>query len=64
MTMKRINQLAVGAALLFGAAALSSCSEDKNAMIGTWTSSTPESVVVDGSNAATAVTTFEFSEGT
>lgn len=64
MTMKRINQLAVGAALLFGAAALSSCSEDKNAMIGTWTASTPETVVVDGSNAATAVTTFEFGEGT
>ena len=64
MTMKRINQLAVGAALLFGAAAISSCSEDKNAMIGTWTSSTPETVVVDGSNAATAVTTFEFSDGT
>ncbi|MDE5585462.1 MAG: hypothetical protein K2I92_03860 [Muribaculaceae bacterium] len=62
--MKRINQLAVGAALLFGAAAISSCSEDKNAMIGTWSSSTPETVVVEGSNAATAVTTFEFSEGT
>ncbi|MDE7097193.1 MAG: hypothetical protein K2O47_06850 [Muribaculaceae bacterium] len=63
--MKTINQLAVGAALLFGAAALSSCSEEKNAMIGTWTSSTPENVVpaIEGSQAATAVTTFEFSEG-
>ncbi|MDE6017842.1 MAG: hypothetical protein K2G85_03390 [Muribaculaceae bacterium] len=63
--MKTINQLAVGAALLFGAAALSSCSEDKNEMIGTWTSSTPEVVipVIEGTNSATAVTTFEFSEG-
>ena len=63
--MKKSNQLAVGAALLFGAAALSSCSEENNAMIGTWTSSTPENVVpaIEGSQAATAVTTFEFSEG-
>lgn len=64
--MKTINQLAVGAALLFGAAALSSCSEDKNEMIGTWTSSTPEVVVpaIEGTNSATVITTFEFSEGT
>ncbi|MDE5793510.1 MAG: hypothetical protein K2I08_02195 [Muribaculaceae bacterium] len=64
--MKTINQLAVGAALLFGAASLSSCSEDKNEMIGTWTSSTPEVVVpaIEGSTSATAITTFEFSEGT
>ena len=64
--MKTINQLAVGAALLFGAAALSSCSEENNAMIGTWSSSAPETVVpaIEGSTSATAVTTFEFSEGT
>lgn len=65
MTMKTINQFAVGAALLFGAA-ISSCSEDTNKMIGTWTSSTPEVVVpaIEGTTSATAVTTFEFSEGT
>ncbi len=64
--MKKINQFAVGAALLFGATAFSSCSEDNNAMIGTWTSSAPETVVpaIEGSTSATAVTTFEFSEGT
>lgn len=64
--MKTINQLAVGAALLFGAAAISSCSEDTNKMIGTWTSSAPEAVVpaIEGTTSATAVTTFEFSEGT
>ena len=64
--MKKINQFAVGAALLFGAAALSSCSEEKNAMIGSWTSATPETVVpaIEGSSSATAVTTFDFSEGT
>lgn len=64
--MKTINQLAVGAALLFGAAALSSCSEENNAMIGTWTSSAPEVVVpaIEGTTSATTVTTFEFSEGT
>ena len=63
--MKTINQLAVGAALLFGAASLSSCSEENNAMIGTWTSSTPEVVVpaIEGATSATAITTFEFSEG-
>ena len=65
MTMKAINQLAVGAALLFGAAAISSCSEDKNEFLGTWTSSAPETVVpaIEGSTSATAVTTFEFSQG-
>ncbi len=64
--MKTINQLAVGAALLFGAAALSSCSEENNKMIGTWTSSNPEVVVpaIEGTTSATAITTFEFSEGT
>ncbi len=63
--MKTINQLAVGAALLFGAAALSSCSEENNKMIGTWTSSNPEVVVpaIEGTTSATAITTFEFSEG-
>lgn len=64
--MKTINQLAVGAALLFGAAALSSCSEEKNVMIGSWTSAAPEAVIpsIEGSTSATAVTTFDFSEGT
>lgn len=63
--MKTINQLAIGAALLFGAAALSACS-DTNKMIGTWSSSAPEVVVpaIDGTTSATAITTFEFSEGT
>lgn len=63
--MKTINQLAVGAALLFGAAAISSCSEENNKMIGTWTSSAPEAVVsaIEGTTSATAITTFEFSEG-
>lgn len=63
--MKTINQLAVGVALLFGAAAISSCSEENNKMIGTWTSSAPEVVVpaIEGTTSATAITTFEFSEG-
>lgn len=64
--MKTINQLALGAALVCGAAAMTSCSEDNNAMIGTWTSATPEVVVpaIEGASSATAVTTFDFSEGT
>ncbi len=64
--MKTINHFAVGAALPFGAATLSSCPEVNNAMIGTWRSSTPEVVVpaIEGSPSATAITTFEFSEGT
>lgn len=63
--MKTINQLALGAALVCGAAAMTSCSEDNNAMIGTWTSATPEVVVpaIEGASSATAVTTFDFSEG-
>ena len=64
--MKKLNQLALGAALVFGAAAMTSCSEENNAMIGTWTSAAPEVVVpaIEGASSATAVTTFDFSEGT
>ncbi len=64
--MKKINLMAVGAAVLFGGAVLSSCTEDNNKMIGTWSSSAPETVVpaIEGATSATAITTFDFSEGT
>lgn len=64
--MKTINQLALGAALLFCASVISSCSEKGNVIIGSWTSAAPEAVVpaIEGSTSATAVTTFDFSEGT
>lgn len=62
--MKTLKTLAIGAAVLMGAAAFSSCSDSKD-ITGTWTSSAPEAVVpaIDGASAATAVTTFEFKEG-
>ena len=65
MKMKKIKSLTLGAALIMGAAAISSCSSDDSRFIGTWTSAAPEAVgsAIDGSTSASAVVTFEFSAG-
>lgn len=64
--MKTINQIALGAALILGGFAMTSCSESNTDFLGSWTSATPETVVpaIDGAVAATEVTTFDFSAGT
>lgn len=64
--MKTIKTIAMGAALLMGAAAVSSCStKSSDSIIGTWSAAAPEAVVpaIDGASSATALTTFEFKAG-
>ncbi len=64
--MKTINQIALGAALILGGFAMTSCSESNADFLGSWTSANPAAVVpaIDGSVSATEVTTFDFSAGT
>lgn len=62
--MKKFNKLALGAALVFGAAAFSSCTEKAQDISGVWTASAPETVVpaIQGATSATAITTIEFKD--
>ena len=66
ITMKTIYRLALGALFLGSAAAIASCSESKNEMIGSWTAAAPQAVVptISGTVSATEVTSFVFDEGT
>lgn len=62
--MKTFNKILLGAAVVIGAAAFSSCSGGDE-MIGTWESSTPSQVfpTISGTVSATASTTIEFIKG-